>query len=184
MDKSAILWAPDAGWLDITVNNLRDLGKADEVVLLLRRLPYLACQPDASYRCWSSSHWILSWLECVRWKQEDNIETGVILTEGSLDSDVEDGTLLPQIIGLATNPWGDDHILPSAHVVSTRTGAPRESARRQFRPSRPYIVRTDGLISSGFARTSAWHFTSTLSPATASHAERAPCIGEEIGMSV
>ena len=59
MDKSAILWPPDAGWLDITVNNLRDLGKADEVVLLLRRLPYLACQPDASYRCWSSSHWIL-----------------------------------------------------------------------------------------------------------------------------
>lgn len=40
-DESDVLSPPDGGWPTITPDNLRGLGKADEVISLLRSLPYI-----------------------------------------------------------------------------------------------------------------------------------------------
>ncbi len=41
LDESNILRPPEGGWPEITVDRLKGLGKTDEVVMLLRHLPYL-----------------------------------------------------------------------------------------------------------------------------------------------
>ncbi|KAL2020518.1 hypothetical protein VTK56DRAFT_8318 [Thermocarpiscus australiensis] len=46
LNESDILRPPEGGWPKITPDRLKGLGKTDEVVLLLRHLPYLRDFPD------------------------------------------------------------------------------------------------------------------------------------------
>ncbi len=49
VDKAPILWLPNKGWPNIRVDNLGNRQEeADEVVLLLRHLPYLTYWPNGS----------------------------------------------------------------------------------------------------------------------------------------
>lgn len=41
MDEEEVLWPPGDGWPGITLEGMRGLGKTDQVVELLRRLPYV-----------------------------------------------------------------------------------------------------------------------------------------------
>jgi hypothetical protein len=41
MRDSSVVKPPDDGWPSITADNFRDLGKTDEVIELLRHLPYV-----------------------------------------------------------------------------------------------------------------------------------------------
>ena len=104
-------------------HSLRELGASSvsnhssDQLVLLRHLHY--CEPfgfSESLPYGTYLHWTLS--ECgsdrfvtglqvsascllyVRFGQEDNIETGGILAEGSLDWDVQNGTLPPHVISL------------------------------------------------------------------------------------
>lgn len=48
LDEGAILRAPEWGWPEMTPERLRGLGKTDEVILLLRHVPYLRSSVDDS----------------------------------------------------------------------------------------------------------------------------------------
>ncbi|KAL2023304.1 hypothetical protein VTK56DRAFT_3042 [Thermocarpiscus australiensis] len=48
LNESDILRPPEGGWPEITPDRLKGLGKTDEVVLLLRHLPYLRDLSDGS----------------------------------------------------------------------------------------------------------------------------------------
>jgi len=39
--ESDVIEPPEGGWPNITTDSLQDLGKTDEVISLLRHLPYI-----------------------------------------------------------------------------------------------------------------------------------------------
>ncbi|KAF9877886.1 hypothetical protein CkaCkLH20_04462 [Colletotrichum karsti] len=45
LDDSMVVEPPEGGWPHITTETAKDLGKSDEVIKLLRHLPYI-CRPD------------------------------------------------------------------------------------------------------------------------------------------
>jgi hypothetical protein len=54
MDPAVIQTPPEGGWPQITVESMRPLGKTDEVVDLLRHLPYIRQDTDDGIQgmCW------------------------------------------------------------------------------------------------------------------------------------
>jgi hypothetical protein len=46
LDEEQVLEPPEGGWPSITAQNLRGLGKTDEVIALLRHLPYISRPSD------------------------------------------------------------------------------------------------------------------------------------------
>lgn len=41
LDPEQVAFSPKEGWEEITITNMRPLGKTDEVIQLLRHLPYI-----------------------------------------------------------------------------------------------------------------------------------------------
>ncbi|KJZ69354.1 hypothetical protein HIM_11255 [Hirsutella minnesotensis 3608] len=50
VDESAIVEPPDGGWPGISVESMRDLDKSEEVITLLRHLPYIRYLDDKTRR--------------------------------------------------------------------------------------------------------------------------------------
>jgi hypothetical protein len=50
LDEEYIIEPPEGGWPTITTDSLRGLGKTDEVIELLRHLPYIAVPSDETFR--------------------------------------------------------------------------------------------------------------------------------------
>ena len=50
LKESAVIKPPEGGWSSITSDSLRDLDKTDEVISLLRHLPYIGTPNNASAR--------------------------------------------------------------------------------------------------------------------------------------
>jgi len=105
--KSAVLRPPEGGWPEMAANGFREaLGKTDEVVLLLRNLPYLARLSqlsviDAGPTCTG----FCSWLGAT--DSQEGMELALMITEGSLFH--EDGLIPPHVIGLAHSQ--NDHFM-------------------------------------------------------------------------
>ncbi|GAB1317775.1 Alpha beta hydrolase fold protein [Madurella fahalii] len=104
--ESDILRPPEGGWPEITPDRFRDLGKTDEVILLLRHLPYLASTADG----WNADagpsgchfYW---WLEDARSLGSHglDVETMKMMTQGSHYS--EAGMIPPHVVGLVSSKW-------------------------------------------------------------------------------
>lgn len=105
LNESNILRPPEGGWPEITPERLKGLGKTDEVVLLLRHLPYLGDLPDRSaVDAGPSGCRFYSWLESIRRLDrpgvdpDDEFEGMKIMTEP--DPYSEGGLVAPHVVGL------------------------------------------------------------------------------------
>jgi hypothetical protein len=84
LDESDVLEPPKDGWTDINVDNMQGLGKTDEVISLLRRLPYINSLDDAEgapgclFADWQIEAYRgtedPSWMEEIKLSSEDEIE--------------------------------------------------------------------------------------------------------------
>lgn len=52
LDESEVIEPPEGGWPTITTDTMRDLGKTDEVISLLRHLPYIRARNEAQGAAW------------------------------------------------------------------------------------------------------------------------------------
>jgi hypothetical protein len=109
MKESAILRPPEGGWPQITADGLREHGvdKTDEVVHLLRHLPYIDLLQDGT--CFDTGPmgtgfcpWVIA-----AGRGEEDILWALMSTEGSLHLD--DGLIPPHVIGLTKSRY--DHFM-------------------------------------------------------------------------
>ncbi|KAI9150677.1 hypothetical protein HJFPF1_10453 [Paramyrothecium foliicola] len=90
LPESVILYPPPDGWPNITSTNMQRLGKADEVITLLKHLPYIEDTSGgagfqaapwctfADYRSWTMEHTIT----------QGSANEARLITEGSIFEDV------------------------------------------------------------------------------------------------
>jgi hypothetical protein len=109
LDESAILRPPEGGWPEITPDRLQGLGKTDEVIMLLRHIPYLRTDIDngkSEAEAGPSGVRFYSWIEHIRNVTRpggnglETLEDAKIMTE-PIDY-MEAGLIPPNIVGLIT----------------------------------------------------------------------------------
>jgi hypothetical protein len=107
LDESAILRPPAGGWPEITPDRLGDLGKTDEVVMLLRHIPYLRPGIDnwkSEAEAGPSGVRFYSWIEHIRSvarpdaHPNEKIEDAKYMTE-PIDY-MEEGLIPSHVVGL------------------------------------------------------------------------------------
>ncbi|KAF2162371.1 hypothetical protein M409DRAFT_58465 [Zasmidium cellare ATCC 36951] len=106
---------PEAGWPHITPENARCLGKTDEVVALLRHLPYLRADittsweaqgaPDTNFADWSD---ILRMSMQKSWQQGEIDEDSRIMSEGLV---FEEDTVPAHVISLTYGAGNTERFL-------------------------------------------------------------------------
>jgi len=65
LDESMVIHPPPEGW-PFDAEALRELGKSDEVIALLRYLPYIREGPDASHAEAASHCWFADWQDLAQ----------------------------------------------------------------------------------------------------------------------
>lgn len=110
LDESDILEPPEGGWPHM--DNLRCLGKTDEVIDLLRRLPYLRSKypeaddgttPEVAPRC----HFI-SWADLAS-KVTPGKDWGRVLRIASEPYELlDEDSIPPSVVGLTYNSWREN----------------------------------------------------------------------------
>lgn len=104
LDESAVVEPPEDGWLEITDDSLRTLGKDDTVISLLRHLPYIRDtgtfeRPQAVPFCaFADWHTLPSRVD------NNNSESDYLklVTEGEFADDIP-----PSVVGLTEPPRND-----------------------------------------------------------------------------
>jgi hypothetical protein len=87
LPKSFVIEPPEGGWPSITIESMKDLGKTDEVVSLLKHLPYMRTLGDgypAQGAPWCT---FADWQTCVKFVSEksDTMENLKICSEGDCE---------------------------------------------------------------------------------------------------
>lgn len=100
LDESDVIEPPEGGWPTITTDNLQSLGKTDEVISLLRHLPYIRT-PDSGEKAQGAP-----WCTFADW-QEDSRNILLGLTSGeTLKICSEDPSFYkdipPHVVGLTS----------------------------------------------------------------------------------
>jgi hypothetical protein len=107
LDEEAILKPPAEGWPEITPGRLQGLGKTDEVIMLLRHIPYLRTDSDnfkSEANAGPSFVRFWSWIEAIRWLDrpgvdfEAEIDISTIMTEPRPGEDI--GLAPAHVVGL------------------------------------------------------------------------------------
>jgi hypothetical protein len=103
LDESDIHRPPDGGWPEITLDRLKGLGKTDEVIMLLRYLPYLRPTTDGykSVDAGPCGCQFYSWIDFVRCLDRPGVDVEYELEEPKImteDSNI--GPVPAHVVGL------------------------------------------------------------------------------------
>jgi hypothetical protein len=108
LHKSCVIKPPQDGWPTITTESMKDLGKTDEVISLLRHLPYI-CDMDERYRAEAIPSCIFSDWQTAGYflglGQEGGEGLRIISENISFYKDVP-----PHVIGLTRGEREDDDV--------------------------------------------------------------------------
>jgi hypothetical protein len=103
VNDSDVLEPPQGGWPDIAPDRLKDLGKTDEVIMLLRHLPYLRSTVDGndSVEAGPSGCRFHNWLENIRLLGCSGVdfESLIVMSEDSYYME----EIPPHVVGLVTS---------------------------------------------------------------------------------
>jgi hypothetical protein len=99
LKESVVIEPPEGGWPSITSDSLRDLGKTEEVISLLRYLPYITTPEDAPlFKPHGSPNCFWADWQCYAQRITDGLSSPYdikICSEGDFEEDIP-----PHVIGL------------------------------------------------------------------------------------
>jgi hypothetical protein len=106
LDESAIFRPPEGGWPEITPDRLSDLGKTDEVIMLLRHIPYLRGGMAEQWKSEAEAgpsgvrfyHWLDDARDLDRPDLPDRLKDAKYMTEPI--EYMEQGLIPPHVVGL------------------------------------------------------------------------------------
>lgn len=125
LDDSFVTEPPPGGWPGITVDRYRGLGKTDEVVNLLRHLPYLR-HPDKTVPSAVPYGSFIDWDKKGRTIEEDGGSTARIISEDvDLNGNVDE-SVPSSVIGLVQGEELDFLLDTNRGIVYWTQGCPEE----------------------------------------------------------
>lgn len=116
LDEDFINEPSPNGWPGITMDRYQGLGKTDEVVNLLRYLPYL-CHPEKDLPASVPFGIFVDWDREGRWIDESGGEDSRIRSEDADDEGKVDESVPPSVIGLVTG-----EVTPPRFLLDTDRG--------------------------------------------------------------
>ena len=122
MDPSYILEPPLGGWPSITSEAAKDLGKSDEVIDLLRHLPYVRRQPGLNLPEGTPGGRFIDWKYTVERLSDEDVWADVELIAAEGEEDQFGGKIPSGCIGLVHGGLLMGNELPDVILLDTKSG--------------------------------------------------------------
>jgi hypothetical protein len=122
MDSSFIIEPPQDGWPNITRESTKDLGKTEEVIELLRHLPYIESKPYSNHPEGLPGGNFIDWTYVVHELQTEQThpESELLMSEGNVDQ--FEGKIPSYCIGLVHGGYLMGNEEPDVILLDTRDG--------------------------------------------------------------